>query len=289
MRKKCIKKTRFVNRFSDCEQFCACKFSFKFFWVLFFVLALACSLSCFLSLFSCSLTSFERKVVLEIPKHPWENCSVNAKIWYSLKWSYGNEIKSLYVSPEEKEVEIKIPVGETVFICAFPLGEMQPFGCVITPLDSLSTFELSQDDGFWAAMFLDLDRDVTKGLNYKELKSVIGERLKEVSDQGGNQAGISCRNLDKVVFLRDVYNGELSKSSIEFLSPFTVSPFAVSNGVWISELMLGPCYTVTNSIMPELTLSEGVHRFYNPTTNRELVVVVDDRGNVFRYIRLALV
>lgn len=279
MREKCVRKVCFV-----CFIFCFC---------------VVC-----MAVVSCSLCSFERKIVLEIPKHPWENCSVNAKMWYSLKWSYGNEIKSLYVGPDEREVEIKIPIGETVFVCAFPLGEMKPFGYVITPQERLSTFELTQDDGFWAALFLDLDRDVTKEVNYKALKIAVDEVLQEVLLDFSKQSladtsssnhtsssflRASIRNLDKVVFLRDVFNGELSKSSIEFLSPFIIPSFAVSNGVWVSELVLGPCYTVTNSIMPELILSEGVHRFYNPTTNRELVVVVDDRGNVFRYIRQALV
>ena len=238
---------------------------------------------------SCSAALFDRSVELEIPQHPWEVCSNDVKMWYSVKWSYGNEVRSLYVPPGERRASIRIPIGETVFVCAFPLGEMRPFGAVVTPFDSDVTFVMNQEDGYIAAMLMDVDRDSTKGINYKALKSVMETLAKESSEASSGRDSVGVLALDKVRFLRDVMNGELSQSSVVFLKPFDMPQFAIPNGVWVSESALGSYYVVKDSMMPAIRLGEGVHRFFNPSTERELVVVVDERGNSFRYVRQALV
>ena len=243
---------------------------------------------------SCSAAFLDRRITIEIPQHPWERYDNDSRIWYSLKWSYGRETKNLYVSPEERVVQIDVPIGETVFVCAFPLGEMRPFGAVVTPFDSSSSFVLGQDDGYLASILLDADRDATKGINYKALKEAFGkvedEFLWNASSLYDGPAVLQwTMALDKVRFLRDVMNGELCESSIVFLEPFEVPGFAVPNGVWIGESVLGSYIVVKDSMMPPLWLCEGVHRFYNPAMDRELVVVVDERGGSFRYMRQALV
>ena len=238
---------------------------------------------------SCSAALFDRTVELEIPQHPWEACSNDVEMWYSVKWSYGNEVRSLYVPPGERRASIKVPIGETVFICAFPLGEMRPFGAVVTPFDSDASFVMSQEDGYIAALLMDVDRDSTKGINYRALKEVLKSVGKESSSSASTADSVGVLALDKVRFLRDVMNGELSQSSVVFLKPFDMPQFAIPNGVWVSESALGSYYIVKDSMMPSIRLSEGVHRFYNPSTDRELVVVVDEKGNTFRYVRQALV
>lgn len=238
----------------------------------------------FALLVSCSAVAPDRKITVEIPRHPWEESSNEINMWYSLKWSYGNEIRSIYVTPNERRISLEIPIGETAFICAFPLGEMAPFGSVITPFDFSKTFVLNQNDGFIASILLDIDRDVTRGINYSALKRVLEEKFEEKEE-----GKFYSNALDKVRFLRDIYNGELTASSIVFNQPFAISSFVIPNGVWVREQVLGSSYVITNSLMPSLSLYEGVYRFYNPATDRELVIVVDEKGKDFHYVRQALV
>lgn len=263
------------------------RFAFECFVCIVAVVAMSFAFGSLVS--SCSASSIDRKVVVTIPQHPWESHSNDVRLWYYLKWTYGHEVRSLYVPPEERVVKINVPMGETVFVCAFPLGEMRPFGAVVTPFDSASSIALGQSSGYVASILIDVDRDATKGINYNALQGVMDEVGREFLSGGGRGDVLGTLALDKVRFLRDVINGELSKSSVVFLNPFEVPEFAVPNGVWVSESVLGLCFEVSDMTMPALRLNEGVHRFLNQIIDRELVVVVDERGNTFRYVRQALV
>ena len=221
---------------------------------------------------SCSIACPERALDIVIPTHPWESVS-GRKLWYTLRWTYGEEARSLYVSPDEREITLYVPAGETVLVAAFPLGEMSPFGAAVTPLDPGREVVLTQNDGVVVGELLEIDRMVTSRLNY----AAVSEAMHSVTDD--------FRRLDKVAFLRDLQNGELSGKSLRPLSLFSVDSFAVPNGIWISEFTSDPGLFVTAGLTDPMQLPEGVFRYLNTEMDRILVLVVDSAGGTYSYLR----
>ena len=64
---------------------------------------------------SCSLACPDRLLEITVPDHPWESVSGKA-LWYTLKWTYGDEIRSLYLGPGERQASIHVPTGNTVLL-----------------------------------------------------------------------------------------------------------------------------------------------------------------------------
>ena len=225
---------------------------------------------------SCSIACPDRLLEICIPDHPWESAS-GKKLWYTLKWTYGSEIRSVYMGPDERIQNIYVPVGETIIIAAYPLGEMAPFGAVITPLDEDILVSLNQSDGVIAKELIDLDRSVTERLNYVLIRENM---LKKCDD---------LRRIEQVSFLRDLQNGELRETSFKAASLFGVDSFALPNGLWTSEYLRDSGLHVTDNLGPQLQLPEGVFRYLNSEMDRVLVLIVDSSGNSYSYLRQSLI
>lgn len=225
---------------------------------------------------SCSIACPDRFLEIEVPKHPWEDVSGKA-LWYTLKWTYGSGIRSLYMGPDERKTAIYVPVGETVIIAAYPLGDMAPFGAIITPLDEDFQVTLNQNDGVIANSLIDLDRSVTERLNYG---LIYDDMLKKCDD---------FRQIEQVSFLRDLQNGELSEVSFKAVSLFGIDSFALPNGLWTSEYLRDSSLFITDNLTPQLQLPEGVFRYLNPDMDRVLVLIVDSSGNSYSYLRQSLI
>ena len=221
---------------------------------------------------ACSIARPERTLEVTIPTHPWESVS-GEKLWYTLRWTYGDEVRSAYVSSDERSVRISVPAGETVLIAAFPLGDMSPFGAAVTPLDSDSAVVLSQNDGVVVGELLDVDRVVTSRLNY----DVLSSDMHALTDD--------FRNIEKVTLLRDLQNGVLSDTSLRLVAPFGVDSFALPNGIWTSEFTCDPAVFVTEGLSAPMQMPEGVFRYLNTEMDRVLVLIVDSAGNSYSYLR----
>ena len=225
---------------------------------------------------SCSMACPDRLLEITIPRHPWEDAA-QKNLWYTLRWTYGNEVRSAYVGQDERTIGIHVPVGETVLIAAYPLGDMAPFGAIITPLEDEIRITLNQNDGVIVNELLDLDRTVTQRLNYGPIRENM---LKKCTD---------LRRIEKVSFLRDLQNGELSNASFKAVSLFGVDPFALPNGLWTSEYIRDPSLYITDNLSPQLQLPEGVFRYLNPDLDRVLILIVDSSGNSYSYLRQSLI
>jgi len=221
---------------------------------------------------SCSIACPERVLDFVIPTHPWESVS-GKKLWYTLRWTYGEEVRSMYVSPGERNLTIRVPAGETVLVAAFPLGEMSPFGAAVTPLDTGREVVLTQNDGVVVGELLDIDRMVTSRLNY----TLVSQEMKRRSTD--------FRCIDKVPFLRDLQNGVLTEDSVRAVALFGVDSFAAPNGIWTSEFISDPGLFVTDGMTAPMQLPEGVFRYLNTEMDRVLVLVVDGAGNTYSYLR----
>ena len=225
---------------------------------------------------SCSIIRPDRLLEISIPKHPWED-ACEKRLWYTLKWTYGDEIRSIHLGSDERDVAIYVPIGETILIAAYPLGDMAPFGAVITPLDEDLRVALNQSDGVIANELIDLDRSVTERLNY----GLIRENMLKKCDD--------FRRIEQVSFLRDLQNGELRETSFKTVSLFGVDGFALPNGLWTSEYLRDSSLYVTENSSPQLELPEGVFRYLNPEMDRVLVLIVDSSGNSYSYLRQSLI
>ena len=229
-----------------------------------------------LFLFSCSVVNPDRVLEVTIPSHPWERAT-GKSLWYTIKWTYGDEIRSTYLSPGQRTLRLYVPPGETVLIAAYPLGDMSPFGAAITPLDTSSSIVLNQNDGVLVGELLDIDRTVTSRLNY----GLISNEMREKTDD--------FRVIEKVSFLRDLQNGVLSETSIKVVSLFGVDSLALPNGIWTSEFLQDSSLVVTDGMSPPIQLPEGVFRYLNTDMDRVLVLIVDSAGNSYSYLRQSLV
>ena len=229
-----------------------------------------------LFLFSCSVVNPDRVLEVSIPSHPWERAT-GKSLWYTIKWTYGDEIRSTYLSPGQRTLRLYVPPGETVLIAAYPLGDMSPFGAAITPLDTSSSIVLNQNDGVLVGELLDIDRTVTSRLNY----GLISNEMREKTDD--------FRVIEKVSFLRDLQNGVLSETSIKVVSLFGVDSLALPNGIWTSEFLQDSSLVVTDGMSPPIQLPEGVFRYLNTDMDRVLVLIVDSAGNSYSYLRQSLV
>ena len=225
---------------------------------------------------SCSMACPDRLLEITIPQHPWETVEPE-NLWYTLRWTYGTEVRSAYVGQDERVVSIQVPIGETILIAAYPLGDMAPFGAIITPLEDEIRITLNQNDGVIVNELIDLDRIVTQRLNYVPIR----ENMLKKSDD--------FRRIENVSFLRDLQNGELSNASFKAVSLFGVEPFVLPNGMWTSEYIRDPSLYITDNLSPQLQLPEGVFRYLNPDMDRVLILIVDSSGNSYSYLRQSLV
>ncbi len=229
-----------------------------------------------LSLPSCSVAHPDRRIEVTIPEHPWETFG-GVRLWYTLKWTYGDSVQTLHVPADVRTVAISVPVGETVLVAAYPLGELSPFGGCVTPLIPNMSLVLSQNEGAIVGELLDIDRIVTRRLNYGYMK----DRMLSKTDD--------LRLVDKVSLLRDLQNGELLASSIKVHAAFGVDSFALPNGIWISEFLRDSSIVAMEGLSGDLQLPEGVYRYLNPEMGRELVIIVDSGGQSYTYLRQSLV
>jgi len=225
---------------------------------------------------SCSNALQTREVKIEIPDHPWEAGS-DSRLWYSLKYgSSQDDISCVYVAADEREVLLEVPLGKTVYFCAYPLGEMQCFGSAVCPLDTRYSVRLSSNQGFLADLLLNTPGKAASFVNFQNLVEKVGQSFSDF------------RMVDGTLILKDTLNGDLSDSSIKGARTVKISSFAISNGTWLCELREYGSFKTDNFLSPDLELPPGVYRYLNSKENLELRIAVDSSGSVFHHIRRSL-
>ena len=220
---------------------------------------------------SCFGPDSTRRVVIVVPEHEWEKYNTDTKLWYTLKWTDGYSTRSLHLDADTRTAEIDIPCGETVLICAYPLGSMDPFGCAVQPDDPKVVRQLTYEDGFLCSMLIDCDRDVIGCLNYRALRRAVDECCPD----------ILC--LDGISLMRDMLNGKLRKSSIVTLPRVHVVLSAFPGGVWTSSRSGGGRLVVSTGQTIELDLPPGLHIWWCRELGLKMKVAVDRDGSVFCY------
>lgn len=239
-----------------------------------------CAFPALFSLCSCTDKPLQRTVRVSIPSHPWEEFS-GKTLWYSLKWTSGNEVKELYADIATREFSISIPLAETVYIVAYPLGEGTPFGAAITPQNSYDTVSLTQDEGVLCRILMNTEGDAKKYVNYRKILDVCTEKCAEYKGD--------FRRIDDVALTKHVLNGSIQKSSVKINTLYETGTQPVLNGIWVSESIHDELIEVHSGAFPSLQLSAGIHRYYSPETGREFRITVDYDGSVQTLLRVSLV
>lgn len=226
---------------------------------------------------ACKQSGFNtRSIHVVIPEHPWEKGS-NVRLWYNLKWNENGEIKTMYLDQNTREVDIEIAKDCTVYICAYPLGEMLPFGTAVTPLNGAREVVLSQYEGYVAHLLININLEAAERVDFGKLVELVKQQMDD------------ARMIDDAQLLADVLNGRLNGQSVKKKRKFLVENISIPDGKWVSECEYDGYLLVTNGHTEALTLAAGVFRYYCEALDREFRVVVDDNGGVFHSIRYGMI
>ena len=224
---------------------------------------------------SCSSDIGYRQVTVTIPVHPWEE--EGQCLWYSLKWTDKDNIRTQYVDKTIRNVKIKIPLGETVCICAFPLGDMEPYGTCIIPSDNRNIYQLSQNGGHLARIIMEREVPIRSNINFPLLENACYSLTDDF------------RRLDEVELISGMTNGKLTKASVKLNTLSEIPELSVLNGIWISENEKDPYIQVFNSKIPPMKLPPGTHRFYCRSQTREIRISIDYSGSISAVMKQSMV
>lgn len=223
-------------------------------------------LLCFVLLVSCSSEIGSRTIEIIIPLHPWEKQSTGG-MWYTLSWTDNGEIKTRHIDKNTRKTSISVHNGGTTVICAYPLDRLNPIGAMIGPADESETVTLNHEQGWFAGILINLDSRVSASVNPSKIMKRAAEVTKDV------------RNLDRILFIKDVLNGKLSDSSFSLLNKTTVGPLIVPDGLWISENINDPSFISTDGQSPSFLLPAGTYSWYCQKLELEYVISTDSEGN----------
>lgn len=223
-------------------------------------------------LVSCSENLQNKTVYIEIPEHPWEKYS-GQKLLYTVKWTDNNQIFSSNLHSNSEKIKLTIPRNQTVFICAFPLEDMEPFGIGITPFDSKKTYKLTQNDGILARIMMDLDPKIRQQINY----NLLSEICSSVTDD--------YRSLNQSTLVQAILNGKLKKSAIKQAKSVEIPELSIPNGLWISQNTADNPIEITDGKLPNTNRYIGKYRFFCSELGKIYSITIEDNGNFSTHIQ----
>lgn len=235
-------------------------------------------LGIFVGFTSCSDSSRMVEVSLE-GLHPWEEACHNP-MWHTLVWTDGKGgFQRLHLDAGTRTVRIPVPRGRSIVFCAYPLGELEPWGGVFHPLSPQNRLLLTPREGSVARLLQTLSKTShgpINHLNYPVLSALLENGL-----------GDDFRMLDSNRLGKDILNGSLSERSIQRIPPLEASLTNLPTGFWISADRRTDSFwfdSETSSV--KLSLPGGLHRFLNREACLELRILVDENSlRIFQYIR----
>lgn len=185
----------------------------------------------------------------------------------------------MHLDAGTRSVRIPVPRGVSIVFCAYPLGELEPFGGVFHPLHPENRLVLTQREGCVAKLLQTLSKNAAgpiNYLNYPVLFSLLNDIL-----------GDDFRTVDVTRLGKDILNGVLSRQSVRSIPPLKATLTNLPSGLWVSADWKTESFwfdSETSAI--EFPLPEGLHRFLNRESRLELRLLVDgNSGRIFQYVR----
>jgi hypothetical protein len=175
-------------------------------------------------------------------------------------------VNKRYIAKDTRSVYIQVPRDKTVYICAYPLGFLYPYGGASVPTDRAS-LTLNQEEGALCDQLLALSKSESEAVSRMNYPMVL-QRIKNE----GKAFGL----LDYQSFAKDLVNGELSTASITFLDPVSVFIEDIPPGYWVGECESdGSFWSQFGDGGVGLLLSDGLHCFLNKEDGLFLKIFVD--------------
>ena len=184
--------------------------------VIFSILLLFCSCSYDLNEKVC--------LVISIPPHPWE--IGGTPLWYTLKWTDGNEVRTRYVDVDERQIKVYSKASQTVMIALYPLGRLNPFGGYYLPFSKNTHIQVSQQTGVLVSELLKLDKFCRVTINFKAIKDKM------------NSLTTDYRLIDYSKLKEDLNNNSVDNNSFKVLEKSTIENLIIPSGLYTSENIL---------------------------------------------------
>lgn len=197
--------------------------------------------------------------------HPWETV-VGKPLWYTITWNDGKGIASRHLPPGVRSTIIRVPVGRTTVICAYPLGTMQPFGGATT--GEKNHVVLAQRAGELTSLLLDLHVSMPESICEVQVPTLL--------DAITGKCEGNARLFDHARLAKAVVEGKLTASSVHKISPVTVTLSDLPTGRWVGETKQSDFFWKDYVQPVTLVLEPGIHRYINLEYALELRVFIDE-------------
>ncbi len=214
---------------------------------------------------------FEKQIQIRlVSTHPWEEASLK-KLWHTLVWTDGwGRLQAMHLSPGERQATIPVQKGKSTIICAYPLGDMLPFGGFFSQ-GNQEVIHLSQEKGELAKLLLDAYL-----CNPEAVECIDADALFNLCPR------VSL--LNKVTLTVGLLNGVVE---IEDLSPLLAKFADLPAGFWVPERKSQvPFFSVWGESV-SLCLEGGVQRWWCRERSLELIVFADLKKKTFSYFLAA--
>lgn len=191
-------------------------------------------------------------------------------MWHTLVWTDGHGgFVRLHLEAGIRSVRVSVPYGKAVVFCAYPLGELNPWGGVLHPLGRDGRVVLTLREGGVARLLQSLSGTAPEPISrlvYPNLRALLDEML------GDDWSCVDYTRLGTAIL-----NGSLERGSIRSLEPFPVVLEDLPTGRWVSEERddLSFWFDRGSMSVQRLSLFPGLHRFLNRESHMELHILVD--------------
>ena len=220
-------------------------------------------------LFSSSCMQHDTVTLYLDQDHNWEVES-GRRMWYSLLYSYDNEVNTLHISVGERQITLLLPLLQTHLFCAYPLGYLPPLGGAITPYYTSNDIFLRYEEGLLCDTLLRLVPhwgDIFSNLNYPKV-------LDEM-----RQSGSSLLDIDYFLVAKDLVNDEYDSSNITTIEKFSTTLDTLPSGRYLSSTPLIPSFYKGETKEVEIpSLPPGTHYFFNYSKKLLCVFIVGQEG-----------
>lgn len=208
---------------------------------------------------------FQHKVLVKLASvHPWEEASLK-KLWHTLVWTDGlGKLQSMHLGPGQRQAYLSIPKGKTTVICAYPLGDMLPYGGFFS-LDGKGTILLSQDKGELAKLLLDAFL-----CNPEAVQSIDAEALFALCPKPSL--------MDRTSLTVALLNGNWET---KLFNPLEANLSDLPSGYWVPERITQKPFFSQWGGTTLLNLEGGVQRWWCRERSLKLVVYADLQKRTF--------
>lgn len=214
-----------------------------------------------LLLSSCDMVSYRNVTVSFGEEHFWEYVS-GRQMWHTLVYFDGESVQRRSVTGTDRKVSVRIRRGATAVFAVYPLDSLSPKGGGLSPWkgDSIS---LHETDGLLADTLIaacDYNPSAIAAMDYDSFRESIPD------------------GFDPDELLYSLADGSFSSSSVSLAAKYRVTVTAIPEGIYYPESESGDIISMKSGSGVTLTLTPGVHRYYNHEAGTICLIAVTTAG-----------